>query len=753
MTVQSQTSRADYSGNGATTLFAVPFYFLLATDLQVIRTDTSTSPVTVVTLVLNTDYTVAGVANPAGGSITTTLAPTASQRLSILRNVPYTQLKHYVPNDPFPAASHEMGLDKLTMEVQQLAEVQGRALTLAPNTTGVSTTLPVPATNQLIGWNQAATALQNVDPATLATVVAYGTANADKFSGTGVLTAFTLSANPGALNNLDVAIAGVTQRPGIDFTWNGGLTLTFTTAPPVGVNNVLARYMQGLPQGYSDSAATTFVQAGVGAVTRTVQDRLRDSVNVKDFGAVGTANIANQVSDTAAFLAALATGKNVLVPEGTFYLSQTVSVGYGQRLFGSGQYKTVLVCSGDGPAVYMGNAVLTSLYYNIELTDLTIYCTSRAATVNGVELQNCVYFLLRNLSIFGSGSPNSPTPADRVLYGSGVYLHDNTIIGQLDHVSCRLWNIGRRYATDAGNQSRWTAAIVDHGQGELANVMRGVVIGDATVALYSGVGLTLQNLTFQGCYTTGINVNGGDSTIIEGCYFEGNANYDIAVGTPSGAPAPIGVKISKNSMSAENIGTTPYGTFPYLAKIYVDRGVFTTIRDNNLSISTAIPLITLTSLSDTANISGNRLNSTIAAASRISDGSATTITNDNYPEKPRFATGSIARQLNAASASVAYTGLGFRPTNIEFYASVDGVNERCLGSVGVGVGLQSRCMTTDSSGANFSSTDAVRIIRSSAGNEQKATLASFDADGFTLNWTLLGAPPANSLVVNYIARR
>ena len=62
-------------------------------------------------------------------------------------------------------------------------------------------------------------------------------------------------------------------------------------------------------------------------------------------------------------------------------------------------------------------------------------------------------------------------------------------------------------------------------------------------------------------------------------------------------------------------------------------------------------------------------------------------------------------------------------------------------------------MTTDATGANFSSNDCIRIIRIGAGNEQKATLTSFNLDGITLNWTLVGAPPANNLIVNYIARR
>lgn len=483
----------------------------------------------------------------------------------------------------------------------------------------------------------------------------------------------------------------------------------------------------------------------------TVGYKLKEFVSVKDapYNAVGD----GVTDDTAAFTAAMASGLNIFVPAGIYNVTQTVNIGYGQKLQGAGQYKTTIRYSGTGTGVYMGSAVLTSLIYNCELRDLTVSCTNRAVTVNGVELQNCVYFNVENVSIFGSGSPNSGVPADRVLYGSGLYLHDNTIIGRISHVSTRLWLNGRKYMTDATSQSRWTAAIVDGGQGEIANCMRGIVVGDPTIGLFSGVGVTFRDLSIQGCYTTGINIYAGDCTIVENCYFEGNANYDIAIGTPLGAPTPIGVKILKNSMSAEDIGVTPYGNFPYVAKIYVDRGVFTTIRDNNMSISTAIPLISLTALADQSNISGNRLNSTIGATQRILDNGTSTITADNYPEKPRYAAGSITRTLNAASGTVSYTGIGFRPTNIEFFGAVDTTVERFFGTAGIGVGLQQRCMTSDNTGATNSSGDCIRLIKNGAGNEQKASLVSFDADGFTLSWTLVGAPPANSLVVNFIARR
>ncbi|ASN73053.1 hypothetical protein R2B_p016 [Ralstonia phage DU_RP_II] len=258
MTIQSQTTRVDYTGNGATTNFPVPFYWLQDADLLVIRTDNAYTPPAVATLALTTDYVVAGSGNQSGGSITTTVAPTATQKLSILRNVPFTQLTHYVPNDPFPAASHEQALDKLTMETQQLNEGLSRSLTLPPNVTAVSTNLPAPVASNLIGWNPTANALQNVDLTTIATSVTYGNAKGDLFSGNGATVNFNLSANPGGVNNLDVSIGGVAQRPGIDYNWTAGTTLTFTTAPPSGTNNILVRYTQALPIGTAAAGNVAF---------------------------------------------------------------------------------------------------------------------------------------------------------------------------------------------------------------------------------------------------------------------------------------------------------------------------------------------------------------------------------------------------------------------------------------------------------------------------------------------------------------
>jgi len=69
------------------------------------------------------------------------------------------------------------------------------------------------------------------------------------------------------------------------------------------------------------SANVTFLQAGSGAVTRTAQSKMRDTVSVLDFGADPT----GATNSATAFTNAIATGKLVLIPKGTYLRGSTTT--------------------------------------------------------------------------------------------------------------------------------------------------------------------------------------------------------------------------------------------------------------------------------------------------------------------------------------------------------------------------------------------------------------------------------------------
>jgi hypothetical protein len=79
-------------------------------------------------------------------------------------------------------------------------------------------------------------------------------------------------------------------------------------------------------------AAPNFTATGIGAVTRTTSDKLKEQVSVKDFGAVGD-GIAD---DTIAFQNALTASKSVFVPKGTYRILSTLTLREGQSLVGVG---------------------------------------------------------------------------------------------------------------------------------------------------------------------------------------------------------------------------------------------------------------------------------------------------------------------------------------------------------------------------------------------------------------------------------
>src|SRR5574343_979732 len=116
------------------------------------------------TLALTTDYTLAGAGVLTGGTATLLVAPLATDKIAITRNVPYTQQTHYVEGDPFPSQSHEAALDKLTMLAQQLDEESSRSVKAPASAAGFDGELPAMLPNRLVGTNAAGTGFELVAP-------------------------------------------------------------------------------------------------------------------------------------------------------------------------------------------------------------------------------------------------------------------------------------------------------------------------------------------------------------------------------------------------------------------------------------------------------------------------------------------------------------------------------------------------------------------------------------------------------------
>jgi hypothetical protein len=148
MTVSTTIIKNFHNGNASTTNFAYQFRILEDTDLLVIIRTNSTGAEA--TKTLSTHYTVAGAGDASGGSITFTAGniPASGETVVIRRNVPQTQAIDYIANDPFPAETHEEGLDRSTMVAQQVAEESNRSIKLSRTNTMTSTEFTVGATDR-----------------------------------------------------------------------------------------------------------------------------------------------------------------------------------------------------------------------------------------------------------------------------------------------------------------------------------------------------------------------------------------------------------------------------------------------------------------------------------------------------------------------------------------------------------------------------------------------------------------------------
>jgi hypothetical protein len=78
---------------------------------------------------------------------------------------------------------------------------------------------------------------------------------------------------------------------------------------------------------------TNFTAVGLGAITRNVNDKLSDMVSIRDFGAVGD----GVADDTLAIGSALQAHDAIYIPSGTYRITNTIQVGFGQKIYGAGQ--------------------------------------------------------------------------------------------------------------------------------------------------------------------------------------------------------------------------------------------------------------------------------------------------------------------------------------------------------------------------------------------------------------------------------
>lgn len=134
MTVPATVSVIRYTGDNSTVAFTYPF----------VLNDTAHMEVTLDGVVQSTGFTTVGVAPTVGGTVTFSVAPATDVIVGLRRVVPYSQLIDYITGGAFPADTHELALDLLTMLAAQNKEITDRCLQYPVTSETADAELPDP---------------------------------------------------------------------------------------------------------------------------------------------------------------------------------------------------------------------------------------------------------------------------------------------------------------------------------------------------------------------------------------------------------------------------------------------------------------------------------------------------------------------------------------------------------------------------------------------------------------------------------
>ena len=187
MTIATQRTYIRYNGNGTTTEFAVPFPFLASSDLRVKMTADGAN--VAATQVLGTHYRITRAGTNQEGTVVMVTSPPVGARLEIERFTERIQPIDLTPGAAFPAETLEGGFDRATLQVQELANSQNRAMLVPASDQRMSPlALPVAAdrANRILGFDQlgepvasgSLTAAAEVSDALVAAVAARAAAQA-----------------------------------------------------------------------------------------------------------------------------------------------------------------------------------------------------------------------------------------------------------------------------------------------------------------------------------------------------------------------------------------------------------------------------------------------------------------------------------------------------------------------------------------------------------------------------------------------
>lgn len=325
MTISSTVSRNDYVGTGALATYAYTYKIFTKNDLLVTERDTNDVEST---LLVDVNYTVAGVGDASGGTITLLAGNlTSGHALTIRRVRPLTQTVDIKNQGVFFPLSHENAFDHDTMVAQQLDnDIKGSMRlpeTVSPGS--VSVELPFPSADKFLKWNAGATALENADLASGTTITLPGGNGIAVYTGAGTFTNRTIT---GSSTISVVNGTGVAGNPTLSIPPLG------VTSAELAAGSVISGKIGALAVGTAELANLAVTNGKIAALAVDGAKLAANAVTSGKIapGVVGATELANNAVTTVKILdanvtqAKLAAGISA-IPKQTLVETSTQSVG------------------------------------------------------------------------------------------------------------------------------------------------------------------------------------------------------------------------------------------------------------------------------------------------------------------------------------------------------------------------------------------------------------------------------------------
>lgn len=237
-----------------------------------------------------------------------------------------------------------------------------------------------------------------------------------------------------------------------------------------------------------------FLQTGTGAVARTIQSRLRDSVHVTDFGTIGTAD------DSAVFQLALNTGKSVIVPQGSYLVNNLQSTANNQQLIGLGW--VILQKNANGP-------ILTASGADFTASNIAFYGDAASPTFTGDNI------------VLTGARPTLLNCGSQWAYARAVYATGNRV---------RILGCISTYQTADAGASAYDIEIGTSGTATLYHQLRNITSGQSTGGIKfidTGSHMLSDSQFGKLLIDAGTSPSGSNGGMTVSCRITGNAVIEL----------------------------------------------------------------------------------------------------------------------------------------------------------------------------------------------------------------------------------